>query len=73
MADGPAARFRIGNITATIWKNQTNGGNTFYSVNIARSYKDDDEWKQTDSFSHGDLMNVVKVASRAEAWVAEQA
>jgi hypothetical protein len=72
MADQPANRFRLGNITATIWKNQTNGGNSFFTVNVARSYKEGDDWKQTDSFGHGDLLNCAQVMQRAEGWIAEQ-
>jgi hypothetical protein len=72
MADKPANRFRLGNITATIWKNQNNGGNTFYTTNLIRSYKDGDEWKQSDSLSSGDLLNAAKALQRSEAWISEQ-
>ena len=56
----PAARFRIGSVTATIWKNENEGGNTFYSTTVSRSYKDGDDWKQADNFNHGDLLNAAK-------------
>ncbi len=64
----PVARIRIGNITAAVWKNETaNGG--FHSVTLQRSYKEGDQWKQTHSFGHDDLLNAAKVLERAENWI----
>lgn len=68
MATQPAFKFRLGLITATIWKNDG-----FYSVDFARSYKDSDgNWKSTTSFAHADLLNISKCAERAENWIARQ-
>lgn len=63
----PAHKFRIGNVTATVWKN-----GDYHSVNLSKSYKDGDEWKSTDSLSHGDLLNAAEALKRAEAWISEQ-
>jgi hypothetical protein len=64
----PAAKFRIGLVTATVWKNDA-----FYSVNLSRSYKDDDgNWQETDGLGQSDLLNAVKVLERAEAYIAGQ-
>lgn len=64
----PAAKFRLGAITATVWKNDN-----FFSVTLSKSYRDgDDKWQETDSLFHGDLLNASKVLCRAEAWIAEQ-
>jgi hypothetical protein len=68
----PAKKFRIGNVTATIWKNTAENGNSFYSVNLQRSYKDGDEWKNADGLGHGDLLNASMALTRAEAWIAQQ-
>lgn len=42
MASGnqPAAKFRLGYVSATVWKNDD-----FYNVTLSKSYKDGDEWK----------------------------
>ena len=72
MSDKPAKKFRIGSVTATVWANENGDGRKFYSVNVSRSYKDGDEWKNADSFPHGDLLNLGRVAARAENWIAEQ-
>lgn len=71
MSDKPVKKFRIGFVTATIWKNQGTE-RAFYTVDVSRTYKDGDELKNTSSMGHADLLNAVRVLTRAEAWVAEQ-
>ena len=72
MADQPAKKFRIGYVTATVWKND-GVDRPFYSVDVTRSFKDDnDEWKNTSSLNQGDLLNAAKCLMRAEAWIADQ-
>ena len=72
MPNKPVAKYRIGYVTATVWKND-NGGTKFYTVNLSRSYKDEGgEWKETDGLGHGDLLNAVLVLTRAEEWIADQ-
>lgn len=71
MANQPAARFRIGYITATVWANDNNG-KTFYNVDLSRSYKDGDDYKETSSLGAADLLNAARVLTRAEEWIARQ-
>lgn len=64
----PAHKIRLGLITATIWNNDG-----FYSVDLARSYKDrEGQWQSTSSFAQADLLNLAKCAERAEIWIARQ-
>lgn len=63
----PAAKFRVGYVTATVWKNDA-----YYNVVLSKAYKDGDEWKDTDQLGHGDLLNAAKVLHRAEAFISEQ-
>lgn len=67
-ANQPAAKFRLGYVTATVWKNDQ-----FFNVVLSKSYKDGEEWKDTDQLSAGDLLNAAKVLTRAEEFVAAQA
>lgn len=68
MANQPAHKFKIGLITATVWRNDG-----FYSVDLSRSYKTDTgEWRNTGSFHHSDLLNLAKCAERAEIWIGRQ-
>ena len=66
-ANQPAAKFRLGYVTATVWKNTD-----FYNVVLSRSYKDGDDWKDTDQLGSGDLLNAAKVLTRAEEYIASQ-
>lgn len=67
MANQPAAKFRIGYVSATVWQNDKH-----YNVVLSRSYKDGNDWKETDQLGHHDLLNAAKVLARAEAWISEQ-
>lgn len=63
----PAAKYRVGYVTATVWQNEN-----YFNVVLSKAYKDNGEWKDTDQLGHGDLLNAVKVLERAEAFIAEQ-
>jgi hypothetical protein len=66
MANGqpPVATFRIGFLTSTVWKT-----NDHYDVELARRYKDGNEWKETNVFRHDDLLNAVRVLQKAEDFI----
>ncbi|UPJ35864.1 hypothetical protein IVB45_02290 [Bradyrhizobium sp. 4] len=68
MSEKPVAKFRVGNVTAAVWKNASD----FFSVTLQRSYKDGEEWKNTDGLGHGDLANAVLVLQRAESFIASR-
>lgn len=65
----PEKKFRIGNMTATIWKNtnQKDGKEiAFYTVSLQRSYKDkDNNWKNTDSMRNNDIPKAVLALNKA--------
>ena len=65
MSNQPVKRIKIGLITATIWGNEKDNGGTRYSIDIVRSYKKDDVWKETSSFGIDDLPVVAKVSDLA--------
>lgn len=72
MANAPAKKFRIGFVTATVWKNDGTD-KSFFTVEVSRSYKDGDgEYKNGSSLNHADLLNAARVLTRAEAWISEQ-
>ena len=64
----PAHKIRIGVLQVTIWKNQSDKG-TWYSVIPSRSYKQDDTWKETDSFGFDDLLAMAKLFDQAHTWI----
>ena len=67
-ANKPVEELRLGTIKAAIWQNESKNG-TRYSARITRLYKDEDEWKTSDSFGRDELPLVAKVADLAHTWI----
>ena len=64
----PLHTVKIGALSASIWPNTSADGRTFYSVTFERGYRGDgNERKTSSSFNHDDLLNLAKLAERAEA------
>lgn len=69
MANGPLKTIPIGNgIRAKIWENESNSGRKWLSVEIIRTYKDGENFKDTTSFRQEDLLFVAKAADAAFNW-----
>ncbi|MEM2131111.1 MAG: hypothetical protein QXM96_00145 [Candidatus Woesearchaeota archaeon] len=69
----PEKKFRIGPISATIWKNQTekNGSVVEYStISFERSYQKNGEWQTTNSLRFNDLPRAVLVLQKAYEYLA---
>ena len=71
----PVGKYRAGNVTATIWKNENKSKDgkeyDFYSVSIERNFKNDkEEWKSTNSFMKNDLPKVELVTRKAFEFLA---
>lgn len=67
--NAPAKKFRIGYVTANVWKNTGNNGD-WYSVTLERSYRDDaGDIQNTASLGPADLMNAAKLLERAEDYI----
>ncbi|MCA9234563.1 MAG: hypothetical protein KDA44_03800 [Planctomycetales bacterium] len=69
---GPVEEIRLGPVKAAIWENETAVGRR-YNVTVCRLYKDEDQWKQTDSFGRDDLLLLAKVVDQAHTWISAQA
>ena len=69
----PEKKFRAGGVVATIWKNKQKNkeGKEFevYSINVDRTFKDGDEFKQTSSMKVNDLPKLALVANEAYAYL----
>ncbi len=66
----PVDHIRLGNISASIWRNDTDSG-TIYNATFQRSYKDGDDWKNSESFGRDDLLVLTKVADQANSRIYE--
>jgi len=64
----PVHEIRLGAIKAAIWANETQSG-VRHNVTLSRLYKDEEEWKSSDSFGRDDLPVVAKVADMAHTWI----
>ena len=61
----PAAKIRVGLITASIWENKNEKG-TFHNVTFERRYKDaEGNWQTSHSYNAGDLLDLAKAADLA--------
>lgn len=69
MKNKPAHEIRNGGIKVTIWHNDDQGKPRF-SVNVSRSYKAGEEWKQTTSFNKSHLPRLIEALGHAEQWIA---
>ena len=68
----PEKKFNCGSISASIWANTkvVNGETVkLYSVMINKAYKEDEDWKHTNSFNIEDLPKVALVANEAYKYI----
>ena len=71
MSQQPAHKIRSGALQVTIWRNHSEKGN-WYSVIPARSYKQEDAWKETDNLGFDDLLTMGKLFDLAHTWIMHQ-
>lgn len=64
MSDQPVKKFRVGSVTASVWRNDDN-----HSVTLQKSYKDGDEWKNTATMFQVDVLCAIKALERAEKYL----
>ena len=67
----PVHEVRLGAVKAAIWKNQTNNGVRF-NATFTRLYKDEQQWKTTESYGRDDLLLLAKVADQAHTWMCHE-
>ncbi len=68
----PVHEIRFGRIRAAIWENDSERG-VMYSVNISRSYRSGEQWKETHSFGRDDLPVAAKVLDLCHTWIYQNA
>ena len=69
----PVKTLKSGRIQAAIWENHSDPG-PFYNVTVSRSYKDkdNDEWKNSDSFGRDDLLVVSQLLGQAYTFILQK-
>jgi hypothetical protein len=66
----PVKTLRNRRIKAAIWENHGAEG-VFYTVTISRSFKQNDVWRDSQSFSHNELLIVAKLMYDAHTEIAK--
>ena len=67
----PAHKVRSGAIEVAVWS-KTGEKGAFYTVSMSRSYKQGDEWKQSESFGQDDILVLAKLLDLAHTWILSQ-
>ncbi|MEM7667964.1 MAG: hypothetical protein AAF317_02290 [Pseudomonadota bacterium] len=66
----PTETLRDGSLKATVWENQNDKGESFFSVTLAKTYEDrDGKLKDGHSFSQSDLLRIAELAREAHGVV----
>lgn len=68
----PVHKVNIGLVRIAVWENETKNG-VMHSATVSRSYRSSDgTWKETASFSGGELLALAKGLDLAHSWICEQ-
>jgi hypothetical protein len=67
----PAEKFRDGAIEVAVWRNESEKG-PWFSVTSTRSYKQGEEWKQSDNYGKDDILPLCKLLDQAHSWILNQ-
>ena len=67
----PVHRIGHGAVSASIWRQETEKGPMF-NVTFQRSYRDGEDWKNSDSFGRKELLILSLIAARAFEWISAQ-
>ena len=66
----PVQNIRVGGINAAIWEQEGSKGN-FMNVSFSRSYKQDNEWKTSHTYTVNQLDDLRRAATEAETYINE--
>jgi hypothetical protein len=64
----PVHVVRYGALKVAVWANETSSG-IMHNCTVSRSYKDGDDWKETQSFGPDDLLPLAKALDDAHTWI----
>jgi len=64
----PVEKFRDGGVEVAVWRNESEKG-TMYTVTHRRSYKQGDEWHESDSYGKDDILVLRKQLDLAHSWI----
>lgn len=65
----PAHEIKLGKIRVTIWANETEGHDVWFTAVVTRLYKTGNTWKDTTTLKHDDLLVAMKAIDMAYTWI----
>ena len=65
----PVETFRLRGISASVFENHSEDGKTFHKVSLQRTYRQGDEWKNTQSLGRDDLPIAAMLLQKAWEYV----
>tara|TARA_R110002096_G_scaffold48810_9_gene129165 strand:- start:16 stop:297 length:282 start_codon:yes stop_codon:yes gene_type:complete len=69
----PVHEIRMSGVKASIWKNETKTGGSFYSASFHTLYRDSEgSWRRSSSFGREDLLLLAKVANEVHTYMVLQ-
>ena len=69
----PVHKTRVGSTVATVWLNESENRGPFYSVNVVRVYKNEnDEYVESDNYLETQLLELSKAADLAHTWIVQR-
>ena len=69
----PLVKWTRGSVQAGVFENRGKDGRVWHNVSIIRRYKAaDGSYRDASTYAVADLVQVVKLAEQAEAWIAER-
>ena len=68
----PIKTFDLGRLTVAIWRRQDKKGSYRYRASLARSYKTEEGYRDTNSLDEEDLAFGARLLMQAQAWILEQ-
>ncbi len=69
----PAHKIRVGASQCTIWRNESEDGQVYYTTTCVHVYKNEQqEWVESSSFLESQLLELAKAADMAHSWIIER-
>ena len=65
----PVETIRLRGISASVFENKSEDGKTFHKVSLQRTYRQGDEWKNTQSLSRDDLPIAAMLLQKAWEYI----
>ena len=69
---GPVFSCRHRALKAAVWRNETENNGVMFNTTISRSYKDGEEWRESQSFGWDDLLIVAELLRTCYGFIARE-